>query len=165
MNGGIGNYGNNPRYYWMSNYFNTSAKKKPVTDAMYMWNYSNGTGAWTPLMFYNSAQQYGCVLDIHKIAGRPGVGGSTTFYTWSGQGLNVYRSNWDWAKIELTNVYEGKDAATKKGLVAHEIGHVLGLNHNDTKPNGRTVMTTNYESYTKNGPTINDFNGINKLYK
>ncbi|MGM0123606.1 hypothetical protein IGI37_000978 [Enterococcus sp. AZ194] len=165
MTGGIGNYGNNPRYYWMSSYFNTSAKKKPVTDAMYMWNYSNGTGAWTPLMFYNSAQQYGCILDIHKVSGRPGIGAETTWFTWKGQSVVPERNNWDWCKIEVTNLYQAANSTKQKGTMVHEIGHVLGLAHNDTFPNGGTVMRWMYADTMSKGPTLNDFKGINRLYK
>lgn len=165
LNGGIGNYGKSPRSYWMSGYFNTNAKKKPVTDAMYKWNYSNNTGAWTPLMLKNSTNKYGSILDIQKITGRPNIGASTTFYNWNEQGLNISKNNWDWSKIEVTNVYHSKNDKTKRGIMVHEIGHALGLNHNDSNPKGGTVMWKNYKSSMANGPTLNDFKGINKLYK
>lgn len=162
MNGGIGNYGNNPRYYWISGGYATANDQKIITDAMYKWNYSNGTGAWTPIMFYRSYQQYGSVIDFTRTYGTPGIGATTYFYNWNNNGINPRVNNWDWVKIEATNTYNQLATYQKVGVMSHELGHAMGLNHNDTLGTKKTIMRTYYDNTT--GPTINDFNGINRLY-
>lgn len=160
LSSGVGNYGKNTRYYWVSPGLG-SAHKSVVDNAMYKWVNSNGTGAYTPISFRGTSTQSSSTIDFEPGAWSYGVLGRT--YMKNGANtVNPMYSSWYWAKIEFTSNFSASNLTIRNTTAAHEIGHAMGLNHNDTISN--TVMRTQYTSSMPSGPSINDFSGINYLY-
>lgn len=74
-------------------------------------------------------------------------------------------SNWWWGRVNnrpaLKNTALCGPASHRKGIVAHEMGHVMGLAHH---ANSNRLMFTGIAGTTVNKPHKGDRNGINHLY-
>nr|WP_315529929.1 matrixin family metalloprotease [Carnobacterium maltaromaticum] len=159
---GVGNYGRNTKYYWYSGGFATASDQNTVNNAMSKWTNSNGTGAYTPISFRRTASQANSTIDFHRGGPVSGVLGYTQMFVGSNV-INFSSQSWYWAKITMTTAYTYSTQRTKNITVAHEAGHAMGLDHNDTI--SATVMRTKLNNSMPTGPSINDFSGINYLYK
>ncbi len=84
--------------------------------------------------------------------------------------LSPSASNWTWGKIYIdqndTSDYSNRK---KTGLVAHEIGHTMGLSHQPNRPTDSIMY--NYDDERKfsdgsfrNRPSKRDCNNINHIY-
>ena len=78
---------------------------------------------------------------------------------------NLNGTKWPANKIGALKVYRGDGNTLKrKSVAAHEIGHLLGLNH----VNIRALMYDNtsgrYDSYNISTPQQDDINGVNAIY-
>lgn len=169
--GGVGSSGNSTRYYWLSN--DAIAYTSTINAAMYSWNHTATTpGVTTEIWFQPVASKTYSVMDIYTSTDTDNIYGATWFFGTNyddSSNVNPRTSNWRWCKIVLyTNYFTGSNLTSSTGhtlqsTVAHEMGHVFGLDENNTMPN--TVMA---QAKTRNtsviGPTKDDCNGVNALY-
>jgi len=70
---------------------------------------------------------------------------------------------WGWGKITI-NTYNtsSKSSWGKEGVIAHEMGHVFGLDENNSNP--YTVMCQEGSGRAVNNAQAGDLRGINYLY-
>lgn len=169
--GGVGNSGNNTRYYWLSN--DAIAYTSTINAAMYAWNHTATTpGVTTKIWFQPVASKTYSVMDIYTSTDMNGAYGQTWFFGTNYDDtskVNPRNSNWRWCKISLyvnyftSNNLTSSTGHTLQSTVAHEMGHVFGLDENNTMPN--TVMAqARARSTSVIGPSRDDCNGVNALY-
>lgn len=90
-----------------------------------------------------------------------------TIFISIGSGFELYSinplvSNWDMNLIEINNpVMPTLSAYEQQGTMAHEIGHAMGLAHND---NHYSIMCQLGNGRVVSNPDSDDVNGVNYLY-
>jgi hypothetical protein len=163
LNGGVGNYGANPRYYYITS--SASDEATHITSAMSDWIYTTSRlGITTPIYWARTYTQSQSVMDIYKgVYFDPALGiVATTEHILNNVVISPYTANWNWGKIKLnTPLYDPLTDYNEKGTIAHEMGHLMGLGH--------TVMTDQIMCTLGGGRTVNacqanDCAGINYLY-
>lgn len=135
LNGGVGNWGNNKRYYYISS--SASGQTSYIESAMYHWIYtSEDPGVSTPISFRRTYDQNSSVMDIYLgnfYDESTGYIAETEFYIYSNR-VNQYYENWGWTNIKINNPVYGYYLTNfqKEGTISHEMGHVMGLDHNNS---------------------------------
>lgn len=131
------------------------------------WIYTTDrVGITTPISFRKTNTQSSSVMDLHagtyKSYPWNGANGWTEFFRY-GNSVNPFIENWGWGKITLNNYnMSSKSSSQKKGVVAHEMGHVFGLDDNNT--NTQTVMCQEIGGPAVTSAQKGDLKGINYLY-
>jgi hypothetical protein len=143
-----------------------------IDSAIYDWNNSTGSpGTITPIWFIKTTQSSLSVMDFrrdYEIPDPPGgvIYGYTRFYSSNSTQINPSISNWYYARIDLDSVnlnslgtIQGK---TKKSVIAHEIGHGIGLGEYNTNP--YSIMCQIGSNRQVDRAQQVDLNQINILY-
>jgi len=175
LNGGVGNYGYSNRYYYVdSSCSNLSYLTTDIASAWSDWIYTTSSlGITTPISVINTGTKSNSVFDFYYQAKYPssdGVYGVTLF--WTGTSLAAPEgympsNNWGWAQIILNNPnfsYLSRNISSlnkRKGVVAHEIGHAMGLQHVSYS---YRLMYPYGDTVTVDACTSDELNGINALY-
>lgn len=89
--------------------------------------------------------------------------GVTTMYNGSTE-VDPFSSNWAWGKIQLDADFSDLSENKRLAVIAHEMGHVMGLAHSDFS---NVLMRADiaYNSSSTSRAQTNDLCGINYLYK
>ena len=89
--------------------------------------------------------------------------GVTTMYNGSTE-VDPFSSNWAWGKIQLDTDFSDLSENKRLAVIAHEMGHVMGLAHSDFS---NVLMRADiaYNSSSTSRAQTNDLGGINYLYK
>lgn len=166
LNGGVGNYGYNNRYYFITP--NAAAYLTHIDNAFYDWVHTTErTGVSTPISISRTYNQINSVFDFHSDNVGSAYARTAHMYLSTEINLDVNPistwTNWGWTKIIFDNYNFPKlSNFDKTGTTAHEIGHAMGLAHRENSTtsimcslvNGRNVNKCNYQ----------DLNTINELY-
>jgi hypothetical protein len=163
LNGGVGDYGSNPRLYYITS--SVGSYSNEVTDCVYTWIHTTSRlGITTPIYWTRTYTQSASVLDWYHLTyfdSDTGIIGLTEMVL-NNQVVSPYLTNWNWAKIKLNvPVFDPLSDFNEEGSCAHEMGHAMGLGH--------TSVTNRVMCLLENGRTVNacqadDANGINYLY-
>ncbi len=179
--GGVGNYGANNRLYVI--FDGAAPYTSTIHSAMYDWIHTTERlGITTPISWVETSSESAGTMEIHASGWAPqSTGYIAVTEMWTGSKSNGTRigglaegaptANWNWCKIRInTNVYDvnsmmaanGHTASyNRKGSVAHEMGHCMGLAH---VTNTAALMSTLAAGRTTNNARANECNGINHLY-
>ena len=89
--------------------------------------------------------------------------GVTTMYNGSTE-VDPFSSNWAWGKIQLDTDFSDLSENKRLAVIAHEMGHVMGVAHSDFS---NVLMRADiaYNSSSTSRAQTNDLGGINYLYK
>lgn len=89
--------------------------------------------------------------------------GVTTMYNGSTE-VDPFSSNWVWGKIQLDADFSDLSENKRLAVIAHEMGHVMGVAHSDFS---NVLMRADiaYNSSSTSRAQTNDLGGINYLYK
>ena len=160
----------------------TEWQKKAINDMIYNWNSSYNQNVWTPMNLSYTKNKGQSIVDFYYVRDlydRSSVTGKTTFWNWNN---NVNHSNgspfsnWSSATIKFggknwsagtlmfdKNIYGNR---FKYATISHEIGHAMGLTHNNDF-GYMTIMRSDLSKIPDKmfGPWFNDLYGINSLYK
>ena len=87
----------------------------------------------------------------------------STIYNGSTE-VDPFSSNWAWGKIQLDADFSDLSENKRLAVIAHEMGHVMGLAHSDFS---NVLMRADiaYNSSSTSRAQTNDLGGINYLYK
>lgn len=162
LSGGVGQYGNFRRYYWRSGnvdaYWSTY-----VSSAFDRWvNTSGAPGVTTSISFRATTVKADATIEVMNDVLDPNVTGLTEFYLYSTKIDDPSSRSWGWAIIKYDgNKTQSYSQEKKIGLICHELGHAMGLSHNNTM---QSIMYDNDESRTRSNPGAIDCQTINHIY-
>lgn len=170
LTSGVGEYGKKKRYFWIDSDFSKNYKEQ-ISNAFKYWTYtSSNPGVTTSISIKKSSLKSDATFEIHKKKLTGNMTGLTEFYSKQKKIEDPSASNWTWGKIYIdqndTSDYSNRK---KTGLVAHEIGHTMGLSHQPNRPTDSIMY--NYDDERKfsdgsfrNRPSKRDCNNINHIY-
>ena len=171
--GGVGKQGKFTRGYWKDS--TVSAYSTLITNAMYNWCNTEYRHPYvrTSIWFVPSVKS-SSVMDIYaqQSPPYPNVLAETQHYkyAYNETRANPYNEDWVWCKIiiyratfdNLSTDGQGTGNFKREGTISHEMGHVFGLNENNSMPS--SVMCQLSSGRTVNRPSADDCYGINYLY-
>lgn len=159
---GVGSYGEHVRYYWIDS--SASSLTDIISQVRYEWvNTSNILT--TSILIRQISNQSSSVFDIYQNQMYPHaycVLGESFFYNTSNQDIGVPTYNYKWTKIILnTSNFNELSASEKRGTIAHEFGHCMGLAHSFDPDR---IMTQLGNERTATRANYTDLATINHLY-
>ncbi|MBP0726707.1 matrixin family metalloprotease [Bacillus sp. RG28] len=120
----------------------------PISNASHNWCYTGYGNSLYPAT--RTTNQSNAAIDFHTYSKADGNNAKTELRIFGSTTPQIANDNdWDWGRIMINDYEIGNDSSYIQGVVAHEMGHVFGLDHNDTNPNsimcsawaGRAVNT------------------------
>lgn len=164
LNWGIGNYGSNPRYYYITSA--ATAHANDITGAAWDWNHTTErVGVTTPAWWVRTYNHSYSGMDFYYgyyYDGWTGIA-AVTQHILNNNVVSPYVTNWNWGKVKLNSpVFNPLSNFNEKGTVAHEMGHVMGLGHTAGGP--YRIMCTLADGRLVSGAQPDDCWGINYLY-
>jgi hypothetical protein len=154
---GVGNYGNSTQRYWID--ATATDYEYYIDTAMSNWIYTTSYwGITTPIYYTQTTTKSISRMDHYQVSTINDWWGLTTLYNQS-TAINPESTNWVWGKIKLDGDFA--NCPNKKGVVAHEQGHVMGLAH---VYSGTELMRYDIADLSTNRAQPNDLYGINYLY-
>ena len=122
-----------------------------------------GMGVTTPISYTKTTTQSSSRMDIYQVSTVNEWWGLTTMYNGSTE-VDPFSSNWAWGKIQLDADFSDLSENKRLAVIAHEMGHVMGLAHSDFS---NVLMRADiaYNSSSTSRAQTNDLGGINYLYK
>ena len=153
LNGGVGNWGYNKRYYWLDS--SASKISDKILDSYNAWIYTSDI-LETPISWRRTTTKSNGTVEFYTYNNADNCNGYTSFWLYN-DAVRPRQENWGWCMIYYNNHYNGG-----KGTIAHEIGHTMGLDENNTNPN--TVMCQASSGRKVSTPKLGDLKGINAKY-
>lgn len=160
------------QYYWTNPNNTTAWQRQKIDDVFYNWNTSYKTGIITPMNINHTNNKDSSIIDWSYTTNWWDSSttrvGETTFWNW-GTKLQPDQSNWSSALIQYGGRlwHEGHPAITNNVKIltfAHEIGHAVGLAHNDNLMHTIMYPTMDEMDQAYHGPYADDLYGVNALY-
>ncbi|MFE2291453.1 matrixin family metalloprotease [Streptomyces sp. NPDC059452] len=153
-------YGINGEYYWLDS---TAQNSHPnaIPAGVGHWNNTTDTKVW----YVKTLAKEKSRLDFYRRSSSSGVYCAATSMYVNTSAVNAYQKDWVWAKVTidplLANASQCGPETHRDGIIAHEVGHAMGLDHNSNKS---SLMYTNISGTRVDAPIKDDRNGINHLY-
>lgn len=169
LKGGVGNYNaGTSRYYWYdsaNSVVNTQISN--INTAISNWVHT-GNILYTPIYFKHSSYKPDSEADFYSYYDTSDNANAYTdfYYGSSTSPINPYTMNWSWCRIHINDYfynYSGYSNNYKQGILAHEFGHVMGLDENNSNSNSIMCQTAYGRNVTT--PQLDDLRGINAMYK
>lgn len=181
LNGGIGNYGRNRRYYYIDSSCSADIAAK-INAAWSDWIYTTTT---TPISTRQTTTKSQSVFDFYIYYGEnednyDTLDAFTQFYVNPDRRIVPSEAigeigmgnaeDWDWTNIQLHHEkffdmderYPGRSFDLQKAVIAHEIGHAMGLVH--LPETALSIMRRKPETFYTDKCTTQDLQAINALY-
>lgn len=168
MGYGVGNYGKNRRYYYESGFDSTYSNY--IANAISEWVHTSSgyPNVKTSISIRKTTTKKSALFEFENDRLSPGQLGLTKFYLYKNE-VPILRDtltkNYGWTKsiipvraIEL----EGMSSAQKQATIAHELGHAMGLTHQNNRP--ASIMCQYGEGRKATRADATDCNAINHIY-
>ena len=165
--GGVGSWGDYDRTFFITS--SATQYASVIQSAMDSWIYTTARlGVSTSISWVRTYNQSYGYMDFYYGEYYPSnIAAATTFWEYSTQ-LNPRIQNWGWGKIQLnassntTGGFNNLSAFKKQGTVAHEIGHVFGLD--ETNDDTLSIMCQLGYGRAVNQPQVGDLIPIQEMY-
>ena len=149
-------------------YITTSASSysTEIGNAANNWVYT-GYG-YNPIYMYQTTNFSASNMDIYAeaLGGAVGYAGATYYVDVTNEGhlhVSPYESLWDYGEIYLNTSFTSElSSIYKQGVIAHEMGHVFGLAHNND--NVYSIMCQSAYNRVTETVGLADHYGINAMY-
>lgn len=175
LNGGVGNYGNNRRYYYIDSSCNSAGVDQVIRAA---WSDWINTTVYTPISTRETTTKSQSCFDFYynEFESFTTLNGITHFYLNSGSEVTIDyltlrpSANWDWTNININSSNylqlstNQNNMNYRKYVVAHEIGHAMGLVHADENSTDVTIMHRSTNSANTDICSQIDLEDINQMY-
>jgi hypothetical protein len=169
MSYGVGDYGKNRRYYYESGFDSTYSTY--IANAVSEWVHtsSEGPGVKTSISIRKTTTKKSALFEFSNEYLGKGILGETKFYLYQDElsfdSYGALTKNYGWAQC-LISVSEldsnNITAAQKQATIAHELGHAMGLSHQNTRP--ASIMCQTGYGRTATRADATDCNTINHIY-
>ncbi|HIW74810.1 MAG TPA: matrixin family metalloprotease [Firmicutes bacterium] len=142
MNYGVGNYGNNRRYFWMGGFDSFYARY--IRNAVEKWvNTTDAVGVTTSISIRETSVRENALFEFVNRDLGLGVLGMTSFYMYDERvPLNsegALTANYGWARCDISvpelngSGTSSQNGSQKESTIAHELGHAMGLSHQNNR--------------------------------
>lgn len=154
-------YGVNSQYYWLDS---TAENAHPtaIPAGVDHWNSTTDTPVWYTRTYTKSESR----LDFYRTSTSSNSYCAITAMYVDTSEVDPFSSNWVWARVYIDPLLADTSACGpdthRDGIIAHEMGHAMGLAHNPS--NSSSLMYTYISSTSVDSPNGDDRNGINSLY-
>ena len=164
MTGGVGNYGNNRRYYWIDGNFPLSYNT-PIQTAFSEW--VNTTAVTTSISIRQTTNRSSAYFEVVRNDSLgPEILGRTDFFVYNTQILinsnGTLQSNYGWTLINLNTNTLGTNSTQIKSTTSHELGHGMGLSHQNCRVT--SIMCQTSQGRTAERADTIDLRTMNHLY-
>lgn len=153
LNGGVGNWGYDKRYYWIDS--SASGISGTINDAYNSWIDTSDILS-TPISWRVTTTKSSGTVEFYTYSDSDGANGYTNFWRYSDP-VSPFVQNWGWCQVYYNNNYNAGQAT-----IAHEIGHTMGLDENNS--NQYTIMCQEAYGRRVSTPQYDDLAGINAKY-
>ena len=153
LNGGVGNWGYSKRYYWIDS--SASSITNIIDNAYSTWINTDNI-LRTPISWRKTSTKANGTVEFYTYNENDKSNGYTNFWRYENS-IDPDKSNWGWCMVYYNNRYKAGQAT-----IAHEIGHTMGLDENNSNP--RTIMCQAAHDREVSRPQRDDLAGINKKY-
>lgn len=168
MGFGVGDYGNNRRYYYESGFNSTYSKY--IADAVSEWVHTS-TGypyVKTSISIRKTTNKKSAMFEFVQNYIASGVLGQTKFFLYqkevplNSSGALTKNYGWSQCTISVSESDKYLSAAQKQATIAHELGHAMGLSHQNYRRESIMCQTAYGRTATRADAT--DCNTINHIY-
>jgi hypothetical protein len=167
MNYGVGQYGANNRYYWIDTNL-PSTYTSPIQTSVSEWVYtSTNPGVTTSISIsqtYNQASAYFEIIRDDTLG--TNILGYTEFYLYNNivplDNNGALTGNYGWTQIHLNTNTLGNNTTQIQSTTAHELGHGMGLSHQNCR--AASIMCQTGHGRTATRADATDLATINHLY-
>lgn len=153
LTGGVGDWGHTRRYYWIDS--SASSSTTYISNAYSSWINTSHILS-TPISWRQTTTKTDGTVEFYGYNARDGANGYTTFWRYSSS-VNPRNENWGWCKVYYNYAYNAGQST-----FAHEIGHTMGLDENNT--NRYRIMCQAAYGRSVSSPQYDDLAGINAKY-
>lgn len=168
MSHGVGNYGNNRRYYWTTGF--SSTYNSYISKAVNEWVNTSpgGPNVTTSISIRKTNTRSSAMFEFHNKYLGANILGRTHFYLYSNEialtsGTLTKDYGWSLVEISVKSLTNHSISANQcKGTIAHELGHAMGLSHQNNRRAG--IMCQTAYSRTATRADAKDCKTINHIY-
>ncbi len=153
-------YGVSGQKYWIDS--SATDYAGTINQAMYDWVHTSTEPGltWTPIYYTRTYTKSSSRMDIYQYSTTHSGFWAITYMFRQSTQVSPWSTDWVWAQIKLDASYD--NYWNKKGCVAHEMGHAMGLWHEDNNMSAIMNQSTVHSGVSHCG--LDDLNGINYLY-
>lgn len=166
MGYGVGDYGKNRRYYYESGFDSTYSNYIATAVSQWVHTSNEGPHVKTSISIRKTTNKSLALFEFEKADLDSNIGGTTRYYlnqTEVTLERGALPKNYGWSKMFINpSALQTIPEKHRIGTISHELGHAMGLSHQNLRPASIMCQYKNGRTATRADAT--DCNTINHLY-